>query len=69
MSSSKELPGIPASHQIITDQCRANGGPDAAFDRAVANLREAYEGVIKYREEHGTNENIDYHLILSVEQQ
>lgn len=41
------VPGAPASHSIITVECRTNRGDAGAFDEAVERARKAYDEIVE----------------------
>lgn len=41
------VPGAPASHSIITAECRINRGDGGAFDEAVERARKAYDEIVE----------------------
>lgn len=58
--SQTEVPGLKASHQIITPVCRENRSMVGAFDEAVERVRRAYENYAASPGSEGTN----WHLVL-----
>lgn len=57
------VPGISASHQMVTLQCRFNRGPEGAFSEAVNRLFAEYKRILPSP----ANEDATYHLVLTVE--
>jgi len=57
------IPGMTASHQIITHTCRANRGDGGAFEEAVSRIRDQYADIVA-REPDPTTE---LHLLLVVQ--
>lgn len=62
-----KIPGIKAKHAIVTDECRANMSPEAAFDEALERLRQSAEGTNEVRIRNGQHRNVNYHFVLVVE--
>ena len=64
-----KIPGIKATHAIITPNCRTVPRPQhdpdpvaAAFDEAVARLRKEYLGVCRMR-----GDGFNAHVVLTIE--
>ena len=58
------IPGIPAKHAIISDDCRRGRGDDGAIDEAIRRMREAYDQLMKcWPVGRGTK----FHVVLTVE--
>lgn len=60
-----EIPGSPASHNIITPQCRLNRTNKGAFDEAVDRARRVYDQICD-----GWSEVVPQptlHLVLTME--
>lgn len=55
-----EIPGLKASHQMITPTCRENRGSADAFDEAVDRIRQVYQSC----EGSVDNETVTWHLVL-----
>lgn len=58
-----EIPGLPASHQIITDDCRSGRTDAGAFDEAVARIRREYDAILGHDQPLGTK----LRLVLFIE--
>lgn len=56
-----KIPGIKATHAVISPTCRANRTATGAFDEAVRRLRESYEGIVAAR-----TDEYDCHIVLTV---
>jgi hypothetical protein len=54
------LPGLKASHQMITPTCRENRGDDGAFEEAIARIRRTYDSCVG----HEANGEVTWHLAL-----
>jgi hypothetical protein len=54
------IPGLKASHQIITPTCRANRGLQGAFDEAVRRVTQTYADCAPA----DGNEEVRWHLVL-----
>lgn len=59
------IPGMAASHQIITKQCRENRGTFDAFEEAVSRLGIAYDALAVK----GIADDTEIHLVLVVQQE
>lgn len=55
-----KLPGLKASHQIITPECRTNRGVDGALDEAFDRIRATYGNCAEIE----ANANVNWHLVL-----
>lgn len=60
-----EIPGSPASHQIITPTCRTNRTDDGAWDEAVRRCKEQYDSIVQGWA--GQPEQPTLRLVLTVE--
>jgi hypothetical protein len=58
------IPGIPAKHAVITDQCRRNHGAFGAVDEAVARIKQEFLACIRH---HPLGRDTKFHLVLTVE--
>lgn len=59
------IPGMAASHQIITKQCRENRGTFDAFEEAASRLRDDYDQLARS----GIADETEIHLVLIVQQE
>ncbi len=57
------VPGINASHQTISDECRQKG-EDVAVDEALEKLKVAY---LRLALDWPLGSDVKFHLVLSVE--
>lgn len=60
-----DVPGSPASHVIITPDCRQNRADDGAWVEAVRRAEEAYFSIVEGWE--GRPEQPTLHLVLTIE--
>lgn len=60
MQFETKLPGLKASHQIITPTCRENRGTSEAFLEAAERIQRAYDN---YARSEGS-EGVTWHLVL-----
>jgi hypothetical protein len=57
--------GSPASHSVITPECRALRGDQGAWDEAVARAKAEYDAIIAGWRESGPQPTL--HLVLGIE--
>jgi len=61
--SQTTINGVCAKHAIITPTCRENRTPCAAFEEAISRVFDEYMEIFNQP----GNENVNYHLVLTVE--
>jgi hypothetical protein len=57
--------GTPASHQIITPECRSGRGDEGAWAEAVARAKVEYDGIVAGWRKSAVQPTL--HLVLSLE--
>lgn len=57
--------GTPASHQIITPDCRKGRGDEGAWDEAVARAKAEYDGIVAGWRKSAAQPTL--HLVLGIE--
>jgi hypothetical protein len=62
MANSTHIPGIKASHKVISFNCRAVHG-DKAIDMALAEIKTRYKNVMGAESNHRAN----IHIMLTVD--
>ena len=60
-----DIPGTPARHAIITENCMKTHGDLGAFDEGVRRLREEYQSILNGWGERA--KELTFHIVLTVE--